>query len=127
MMESLLPDHLAHGVERKRTGGRLEGIAPTNAYPCADGTEVVIAGNGDAIFTRLMTAIGRPDLAADPSLASNAGRWERRDELDAAITAWTSSLPRTDVLDALHQADIPASPIFSDQKIAVRPIGIAPQ
>lgn len=113
MMESLVPDHLAYGVERRRVGGRMEGIAPSNAYPCADGGSVVIAGNGDSIYGRFMRVIGRPDLGEEPDLASNAGRWQRRDELDGAIGAWTSSLPRAEVLDRLEEAGVPAGPIYA--------------
>ena len=118
MMESLLPDWSAHGVVRRRTGGRMEGIAPSNAYPCADGRSVVVAGNGDAIFRRLAVAIGRPDLAQDPQLATNAGRWARRDELDEVIGAWTAGLPRAEVLDRLEDADVPAGPIYTAADIA---------
>ena len=89
VMESLVPDYLAYGVTRERVGGRMEGIAPSNAYPCADGTNIIVAGNGDAIFQRYMQTIGRPDLASDPDLQTNAGRWRRREELDAAIGEWT--------------------------------------
>jgi formyl-CoA transferase len=113
VMESLVPDHLAYGVERRRAGGRMEGIAPSNAYGCADGTSVIIAGNGDGIFRRLMTVIGRPDLRDDPALTSNAGRWEQRDLLDEAIGAWTGSLPRDCVLEQLDAAGVPAGPIYS--------------
>ncbi len=91
VMESLVPDHLAYGVTRERVGGRMEGIAPSNAYPCADGASIIVAGNGDAIFARYMETIGRPDLAVDPDLQTNAGRWRRRDELDAAISAVVDS------------------------------------
>ncbi|WP_416979688.1 CaiB/BaiF CoA transferase family protein [Streptomyces sp. T028] len=110
--ESLVPDHLAHGVERTRVGGRVEGIAPSNAYPCADGTSVVIAGNGDEIFRRLMRAIGRADLAERPDLTDNAGRWERRDELDEQIAHWSASLPQRQVLETLATAGVPAAPIY---------------
>jgi formyl-CoA transferase len=113
MMESLVPDHLAYGVERRRVGGRMEGIAPSNAYECGDGGSVVIAGNGDSIYGRFMQVIGRPELADQPDLASNAGRWERRDELDAAIEAWTRSMPRDEVLSRLESAGVPAGPIYS--------------
>jgi formyl-CoA transferase len=113
IMESLVPDHLAHGVERQRVGGRMEGIAPSNAYPCVDGTSVVIAGNGDSIFGRYMRAIGRPDLAEDPALATNAGRWARRDELDDAIAEWTSTRTRAEVLKVLDEAAVPAGPIYT--------------
>jgi formyl-CoA transferase len=113
MMESLVPDHLAYGVDRKRVGGRMEGIAPSNAYPCAGGDSVVIAGNGDGIYKRLMETAGRPDLAADPDLAANAGRWARREELDDAIGAWTATLPRAEVLARLEAAEVPAGPIYT--------------
>ncbi|MEW1959099.1 CaiB/BaiF CoA-transferase family protein [Kineococcus sp. NPDC059986] len=125
VMESLVPDHSAHGVTRQRVGGRMEGIAPTNAYACADG-DVVIAGNGDAIFGRFMAAIGRPDLAADPALQANMVRWERRDELDAAIEAWTSVRTRAEALAVLDAAGVPAGPIHeaadivADEQFAAR-------
>ena len=113
MMESLIPDHLAYGVDRKRVGGRMEGIAPSNAYTCADGTSVVIAANGDGIFRRFMTAIARDDLGARDDLATNAQRWSHREELDAAIGAWTAALPRADVLSRLETAGVPAGPIYT--------------
>jgi formyl-CoA transferase len=113
MMESLVPDHLAYGVHRTRTGGRMDGIAPSNSYPCADGTSVIVAGNGDGIFRRLMTVIGRPDLGEDPALASNAGRWAQRDRLDDAIGSWTARLPRPAVLTALEEAGVPAGPVYT--------------
>jgi formyl-CoA transferase len=113
LMESLVPDYQAYGVERRRVGGQMEGIAPSNAYECLDGASVVIAGNGDSIFRRYMRAIGRPDLAEDPGLASNARRWARRDELDQAIGRWTKTLTRSDVLKVLDEAGVPAGPIYT--------------
>ena len=121
MMESLIPDYEAYGVRRTRTGGRMEGIAPSNAYVCAGGGSIVIAGNGDSIFARLMQIIGRPDLAADPALASNAGRWERRDELDAAIGVWTATLPPAEALAVLDQAGVPSGPIYTAEDICADP------
>ncbi|RRQ28113.1 CoA transferase [Rhodococcus sp. Eu-32] len=113
MMESLIPDYLAYGVERERTGGRMEGIAPSNAYMCNDGKSVVVAGNGDAIFQRYMNTIERPDLGADPELATNAGRWKRRDELDAAISVWTGMRSRDEALKQLDAAGVPSGPIYT--------------
>jgi formyl-CoA transferase len=113
LMESLVPDYQAYGVERQRVGGQMEGIAPSNAYECLDGTSVVIAGNGDSIFLRYMRAIGRPDLAEDPGLASNARRWARRDELDQAIGQWAKTLTRCEVLKVLDEAGVPAGPIYT--------------
>ena len=121
MMESLVPDHLAYGVDRQRVGGRMEGIAPSNAYPCSGGDSVVIAGNGDGIYRRLMEAVGRHDLGADPGLGTNAERWARRDELDDAIGAWTSTLPRDDVLARLEEAGVPAGPIYTAADICADP------
>ncbi|ALG84595.1 CaiB/BaiF CoA transferase family protein [Gordonia phthalatica] len=113
MMESLVPDLGAYGVTRQRTGGRMEGIAPSNGYLCEDGSSVVISGNADAIFPRYMRAIGRDDLADDPDLANNDGRWQRRDEIDAAIGAWTGARSRDEVLAVLDAAQVPAGPIYT--------------
>lgn len=113
MMESLIPDYDAFGVLRQRAGGRLEGIAPSNAYVCADGASVIVAGNGDAIFRRLMTVLGRPDLGTDPDLRENAGRWQRRDELDEAIGHWTGTMTATEALHRLEQAGVPAGPVYT--------------
>lgn len=113
MMESLVPDYEAYGQQRERTGGRMEGIAPSNAYLCADGASIVVAGNGDSIFLRYMETIGRPDLAADPGLGTNAGRWARREELDAAIGAWAQQRGAVQALDLLDAAGVPAGPIHT--------------
>jgi formyl-CoA transferase len=113
VMESLVPDYLAYGVTRERVGGRMEGIAPSNAYPCADGTSIIVAGNGDAIFQRYMHTIGRPDLADDPELQTNAGRWQRREELDAAIGQWTRQHGRDEALKLLDEAGVPSGPIYT--------------
>ncbi|MEW5811833.1 MAG: CaiB/BaiF CoA-transferase family protein [Actinomycetota bacterium] len=113
VMESLVPDYLAYGVTRQRVGGRMEGIAPSNAYPCADGTSIIVAGNGDAIFQRYMQTIGRPDLAHDPDLRTNAGRWRRREELDTAIGQWTIQHDRDEALKLLDEAGVPSGPIYT--------------
>jgi formyl-CoA transferase len=113
MMESLIPDYEAYGVERQRVGGRMDGIAPSNAYFCNDGSSIVVAGNGDSIFQRYMETIGRPDLGTDPSLQTNAGRWARREELDQAIGEWTGRLSPADALAALEAAGVPAGPIYT--------------
>lgn len=121
MMESLVPDYQAYGVRRERVGGRMEGIAPSNAYFCEGGTSIVIAGNGDSIFQRLMEIIDRPDLAADPDLASNSGRWQRRDELDDAISAWTTQKTAKHALTVLDEAGVPSGPIYTAEDISNDP------
>ena len=119
-MESLLPEYSAFGAVREPAGSALPGIAPSNAYPCADGW-VLVAGNGDSIFKRLMKAIGRDDLGADPALAGNAGRVARVAEIDAAIGAWTAPRNVVDVLDVLNQAAVPAGRIYTAKDIAEDP------
>ena len=119
-MESLLPEYSAFGTVRQPAGSALPGIAPSNAYRCADG-QVVIGGNGDSIFKRLMATIGRDDLGADPGLADNALRAARVDELDAAITAWTVQRPVADVVAVLQAASVPAGRIYTVADIAADP------
>ncbi|MBU4422689.1 MAG: CoA transferase [Gammaproteobacteria bacterium] len=120
VMESLIPEYSAFGVVREAAGSALPGIAPSNAYPCQDGW-VLIAGNGDSIFKRLMDTIGRPDLGAAPDLADNAGRVARVQELDAAIGAWSAQRSVQQVLDALAAARVPAGKVYTAKDIAEDP------
>lgn len=120
VMESLIPEYSAFGYEREAAGSALPGIAPSNAYACRDG-HVLIAGNGDSIFRRLMAAIGRQDLADMPDLATNAGRVKRVAELDSAIGAWTGGRTVGEVLDALAQARVPSGKVYSASDIAQDP------
>ena len=121
MMESLLPEYDAFGVIRERTGSAMPGIAPTNAYPCKNDEYVLIAGNGDSIFKRLMAAVGRPDLANDTDLAHNDGRVRRVGEIDAAITAWTESRSIDEILAVMTKAGVPAGRIYSAKDIVEDP------
>ncbi|MCK9685712.1 CaiB/BaiF CoA transferase family protein [Scleromatobacter humisilvae] len=117
LMESLVPEYDAFGVVRERAGSALPGIAPTNAYRCADGGYALVAGNGDSIFKRLMAVIGRHDLETDPGLQHNDGRVARAEELDAAIGAWTLAKPLDEVLGILEQANVPAGRVYSVEDI----------
>jgi formyl-CoA transferase len=119
-MESLLPEYSAFGAVREPAGSALPGIAPSNAYRCADGA-VLIGGNGDSIYRRLMDLIGRADLRDAPDLASNDGRATRAAELDSAIGAWTASRPLAEVLDGLTRARVPAGRIYTARDIAEDP------
>lgn len=119
-MESLIPEYSAFGAVREAAGSALPGIAPSNAYPCTDGW-VLVAGNGDSIFKRLMAAIGRDDLAAAPDLADNAGRVARVAEIDAAIGAWTAARTVQQVLDTLGEARVPAGKVYTARDIAEDP------
>jgi formyl-CoA transferase len=120
-MESLLPEYSAFDAVRGPAGSAMPGIAPTNAYRCADGGYAIVAGNGDSIFKRLMGVIGRTDLANDPELANNAGRVKRVEEIDAAIGAWTAQRPVGDVLAALDAASVPAGRIYTVADISADP------
>lgn len=120
VMESLVPEYSAFGAIREPAGSALPGIAPSNAYRCADGV-VLIAGNGDSIFKRLMEVIGRDDLGNDPALGNNAGRVARVKELDDAIERWTRMHLVTDVLSQLGDAKVPAGRVYTAQDIVEDP------
>jgi formyl-CoA transferase len=120
VMESLIPEYSAFGAVREAAGSALPGIAPSNAYRCNDGY-VLVAGNGDSIFKRLMAAIGRPDLAEAPDLANNAGRVARVAEIDAAIGVWTATRGVAEVLEVLNGARVPAGKVYTAQDIAEDP------
>lgn len=113
LMESLVPEYDLMGHVRARSGGALPGISPSNTYPTSDGSYVVIAGNSDAIFKRLMKAIGRGDLAADEELATNDKRVARNAELDAEIAKWTLRHTIAAALETLDAAGVPAGRIYS--------------
>jgi crotonobetainyl-CoA:carnitine CoA-transferase CaiB-like acyl-CoA transferase len=113
MMESLVPEYDHAGVVRERTGGALPGIVPSNTYTTGDGESIVIAGNGDAIFKRLMLAMGRDDMANDPGLARNDGRVPRTQEIDQAIQQWCDTQTIDRALETLKTADVPVGKIYS--------------
>ena len=119
-MESLLPEYAAQGYVRERTGSTLPGIAPSNLYPCTEGY-VLIAGNADSLYHRLMTAIGRADLRDDPALARNDGRAAQMKRIDDAIAAWTKERTVDEVLQAMEKAEVPAGRIYSAADIAADP------
>jgi formyl-CoA transferase len=121
VMESLIPEYSAFGVVREPAGSALPGIAPSNAYRCGDGAVVLIAGNGDSIFRRLMATIGRADLAEDAQLAQNAGRVARVREIDEAIEAWTLQRASSEVLQRLADARVPSGRVYTARDIAEDP------
>ncbi len=120
-MESLLPEYSAFGEVRQAAGSALPGIAPTNAYLCGDGGYVLVAGNGDSIFKRLMTVIGRDDLGNDPELANNEGRVKRVIELDNAIGQWAKTVNTDKALELLDSVAVPAGRIYTVADIANDP------
>jgi len=120
-MESLLPEYSAFGEVRQAGGSALPGIAPSNAYLCADGGYVLVAGNGDSIFKRLMNMIGRAGLANDPSLENNDGRVARVAELDQAIGAWAKAITTDEALRLLDSVAVPAGKIYTVADIANDP------
>lgn len=112
LMEGVVPEYSGTGEIRGASGTTITGIVPTNTYPCSDGKFVVIGGNGDSIFVRLMQAMGRDDLAGDPALADNAGRIDQQEMLDQAIAEWTANRTAAEVVDTLEAADVPVGLIY---------------
>ncbi|MBK1788914.1 CaiB/BaiF CoA transferase family protein [Prauserella cavernicola] len=117
-LESLIPDHDAYGMVRERTAGNLPGVVPSGVYPTADGQSVMISGNSSGAFGRLMTAVGRQDLADDPGLADGDARYAREHDLDDAITAWTTRHPAPEAVRLLNEAGVPAGPVYDARAIA---------
>jgi crotonobetainyl-CoA:carnitine CoA-transferase CaiB-like acyl-CoA transferase len=113
MMEAVVPEYDRLGMVRGPSGTTITGVVPTNTYPCRDGRYVIIGGNGDSIFRRLMTAAGRRDMANDPGLEDNAGRLEHQERVDGAIAEWTRTLDASEVLTVLDEAGVPAGLIYS--------------
>lgn len=121
LMESTLPEYDRTGVIRERTGSTLPGITPSNTYLCKDGKYVVIGANGDAIFKRLMIAMGREDVAEDPRFENNKKRSDHAEYLDALIEEWTKSMPFNEVIKFLDEAKVPAGAIYSIKDIVEDP------
>ncbi len=119
--ESLIPEYTYNGRLRERAGASLPGIVPSNTYTCADGGYIIIAGNGDGIFKRLMHAIGREDLAEDPELAHNDGRVRHTERIDQAISQWTEQRPLDHALQVLRSADVPCDRIYTAADIVDDP------
>lgn len=113
MMESVVPEYSAEQVIREPSGSTLTGIVPTNTYLCADGKYVVIGGNGDSIYKRLMVCAGREDLANDGRMADNAGRVKHESKIDDALSEWTTKHTASQVLEFLADAAVPSGPIYS--------------
>ncbi len=113
MLEGVIPEVAGAGVIREPSGSTITGIAPTNTYRCADGKFIIIGANGDSIFKRLCEKMDRPDMAQDARFASNAGRVENEEEIDAVIAGWTGSMDSSTALSLLEEARVPSGPIYS--------------
>ena len=112
-MDGLIAEYTAYGFVRERAGNETPGVAPSNTYPCRDNDWIVIGGNADGVFQRLMTAIGRPDLAADTSLQDNIGRVAKSRLLDETISQWTAQRSLAEAMAVMVAASVPAGPIYS--------------
>lgn len=121
LLDSLLPDYDAYGLVRSREGGRIPGIVPTGSYSCAGGGEVVIGGNSNSVFVRLMKAIGRDDLAHDQTLVGAEARSAREAELNSVISEWTAAHDLEEVLALLEEAGVPAGPVYDAASIGCDP------
>ncbi|MGR8920000.1 MAG: CaiB/BaiF CoA transferase family protein [Gammaproteobacteria bacterium] len=112
LLEAVIPEYDGAGVVRQPSGSTLTGIVPSNTYRCADGKLIVIGANTNSMFKRLVETMGKPEMAEDPRLAENAGRFEHQEEVDGAVEAWTSSLPSGEALALLDEAGVAAGPIY---------------
>ncbi|MFD1065555.1 CaiB/BaiF CoA transferase family protein [Oceanobacillus locisalsi] len=117
LLEGMLPEYDLTGEIRERTGSTLPGVAPSNSYLCADGSYVIIGGNGDRIFQRLMTTIGREDMATNPKYATNQDRVNNVEYIDSVIEAWTKQHSLPEVQRILDEASVPVSAIYSIKDI----------
>lgn len=113
MLESVVPEYASEGIIREASGTTLTGIVPTNTWRCSDGKYVIIGGNGDSIFKRLMRAIGQPTMADHPALANNEGRVKEQEYIEGLISVWCAQRPSTEVIDTLEQARVPVGPIYN--------------
>lgn len=120
-MESLVPEYQVAGYVRERTGATLPGVAPSNVYPTADGTSVLIAANQDAVFRRLVAVIGRPELGTDPRYATHTARGERQAELDELVSAWTSARESTELVELMAEHGVPAGMIYRPAEMLTDP------
>ena len=112
VMENLVTEYDLTGYVRERSGSILPGIAPSNAYPCANGEMILIGGNGDTVYARLTEAMGQPDLKTDPRFVDHASRGRNQGELDAIIGDWTSAHALDDLLALLEAKGVPSSRVF---------------
>jgi crotonobetainyl-CoA:carnitine CoA-transferase CaiB-like acyl-CoA transferase len=113
LMEGIVPEYDGAGAIREPSGTTVTGIVPTNTYRCDDGKYVIIGGNGDSIFKRLMTAAGRSDMAENPAMADNAGRVEHEQEIDRALAEWCAAHSSVHVINTLEEVKVPVGPIYS--------------
>jgi crotonobetainyl-CoA:carnitine CoA-transferase CaiB-like acyl-CoA transferase len=113
LMEAVIPEYDGAGVIREPSGSTVTGIVPTNTYRCRDGKFVVIGGNGDSIFQRLMIAAGHPNMASDPALATNLGRVEHEAEIDLALFGWCAKNDSGSILNSLDESKVPGGPIYN--------------
>lgn len=121
LMEGIVPEYDGAGVVREPSGTTVTGIVPTNTYRCDDGKYVVIGGNGDSIFKRLMTAAGRSDMAENPAMADNAGRVEHEAEIDEALAGWCAAHSSVHIINTLEEVRVPVGPIYSVEDMMTDP------
>ena len=111
VLESVISEYSGTGAVRGRTGSILPGVAPSNLYPTADGTWILIGANADGIFRRLAAAMGEPALGTDERYATHGARGRHQDELDARIAAWTAGYGLDHLVTLLETHGVPAGPV----------------
>ncbi len=121
VLEGIVPEFDGAGVIREPSGTTITGIVPTNTYTCKDGKHVVIGGNGDSIYKRLMTEAGREDMANDPELAHNPGRVVHQEAIDKALADWCATNNSRDIIDRLEAVRVPVGPIYDVEDMMADP------
>ena len=115
-------NHLIAGVVPRPMGNAHPNIVPYQVFHAADGPFVLAVGN-DAQFAKACGAIGRPDLAADPRFATNAGRVRDRETLLAELEACFLAEPVARWLQAFDAAGVPAGPVRDLHDVFASPEG----
>jgi len=113
LLEAVVPEYDGAGVIRQPSGTTVTGIVPTNTYKCADDKFLVIGGNGDSIFSRLMVAVGRPDMAEDKKYSSNAERVVHEADIDLVLANWCASHSLAKAMAILEEHLVPCGPVYN--------------
>ncbi|MFT5691935.1 MAG: crotonobetainyl-CoA:carnitine CoA-transferase CaiB-like acyl-CoA transferase [Oceanicoccus sp.] len=121
LMEAVVPEYDGANIIRQPSGTTITGIVPTNTYRCRDNKYVVIGGNGESIFKRLMVAAGRVDMAENPELSNNSGRVIHQEAIDKALADWCANNDSRTIIDILESERVPVGPIYNIEDMIADP------
>src|SRR5207244_4173211 len=104
-----IPRYLLLGESTTRRGNRDRYDAPANVFRARDGRWVYVGAASNVFFPRLLSAMGRPDLAEDPRFSSQAARVAHADEAEAVVSAWVATMSADEVVARLQEHGAPAA------------------